>query len=32
MKTKKGLLEKRSALKGKLDEFKPAIEDGTVTD
>lgn len=32
MKTKKGLLEKRSVLKGKLDEFKPAIEDGTVTD
>ncbi|UPI30862.1 hypothetical protein DEDGFLLK_00116 [Lactiplantibacillus phage Gut-P1] len=32
MKTKKGLLEKRSALKGKLDAIKPAIEGGTITD
>lgn len=32
MKTKKGLLEKRSALKSKLNDFKPVIEDGTVTD
>lgn len=32
MKTKKGLLEKRSMLKSKMGDFKPAIEDGTITD
>ena len=32
MKTKKGLSEKRSALKSKLNDFKPVIEDGTITD
>ena len=32
MKTKKGLLEKRTALKGKLDGFKDSINNNTVTD